>query len=423
MSRRDPRDVLPPAEVERLENGMLLGVLPNPKAPVVATALTYLAGTRDEIAEEGGVAHFLEHMMFKGAERFGPGEIDRLTRAAGGMNNAYTSHDATVYHFTFAADRWRRALDIELDRMTSLTLDPVEVDHERQVILEEIAMYEGEPWDALDLAVMAELYDGHCYGRPVLGTRDSLARIDGDVLRAFHRRFYCPANTVLMIAGDVEPEAARTFVEETFAVADRGHAEPRRPAACRPLTELRRIERRQGEVARLLLALPAPSVHEREHAVLRLLLAVLAEGRSSRLHRALVDEGQCCVWVSADVGETFDPGSVVIAAEVIPGVAPEKVEEILLAEIARLAASPPSAEELARAKHIAYADWVFGLEKIENQAMAMATALSLFDREHPWRYLETLLSVEADELAAVIERHLQPAQGGVVGWSLPQEAA
>ena len=159
----------PAAERARLANGLEVVLIPNRQAPIVTTVLVYRAGARDEAPGASGAAHFLEHMMFKGAALYGPGEIDRRTQALGGMNNAFTSHDATAYYFAFASDRWREALAIERDRMTSLALDPAEFESERQVILEELAMYRDEPWDALELDVQAELYRGHRYGMPVLG--------------------------------------------------------------------------------------------------------------------------------------------------------------------------------------------------------------------------------------------------------------
>jgi zinc protease len=110
--------------LERLSNGLTVCLVENHQAPIVTSALFYRAGTRDEPQGHGGVAHFLEHMMFKGSARYGPGEIDRRTQALGGTNNAFTSHDATGYYFNFASDRWTEALEIEADRMTTLTLDP-----------------------------------------------------------------------------------------------------------------------------------------------------------------------------------------------------------------------------------------------------------------------------------------------------------
>ncbi len=419
----DLRRVLSRPRIRRLDNGLTICIIDNPRVPVVATAVIYRAGTRDESPGLGGAAHFLEHMMFKGSEHFGPGEIDRLTLAQGGSNNAFTSHDSTVYYFTFAADRWQRALDVEVDRMAGLVLDAEEVASERQVILEEIAMYESEPWDALDRAVTSTFFAPHPYGRPVLGTREELETIDGAVLRDFHQQLYRPSNAVLVIAGDVGAS-----VDEVVGGAF--ESLPRMPTNRPPNAdvapraggdELRRLVRHQGEVPRMLLTFPAPAATHPDHAALTLLISILGNGRSSRLHRALVDEGQLCVWVSADLHETVDPGAVAIALEVVPGVEPARVEAEVLRQIDLLRTRGPSDEEVARAKRIIEADWVFAHEKVFQQAFLAGTALALFDLEHPWRYFELLLAAETADLFKIAERYLQPAAGGVLGWSLPRE--
>ena len=140
-------------EVHQLDNGLTVALVYSDQAPIVSTVVWYRIGTAGEGKHEGGIAHFLEHMMFKGSRSYGPGEVDRTTQALGGVNNAFTSHDSTAYYFQFAADCWTTALEIEADRMVELRLDPDEVDHERQVVLEEIAMYESDPWDALERRV------------------------------------------------------------------------------------------------------------------------------------------------------------------------------------------------------------------------------------------------------------------------------
>ena len=417
----DLRGVLPRPRIRRLDNGLTLCVIESHRVPVVATAVVYRAGTRDESPGSGGAAHFLEHMMFKGSERFGTGEIDRLTRALGGSNNAFTSHDSTLYYFTFAADRWQRALEVEADRMAGLVLDPREVASERQVIVEEIAMYEGEPWDALDRAVTSELFAPHPYGRPVLGTREELEAIDAGVLRDFHRRLYRPANAVLVVAGDVDA-AVDERVEEAFGGLEGGPPEPAtsRVSPRDPGVSLRRLERRQGEVPRMLLTFPAPAATDPDHVALTLLVSVLGNGRSSRLHRALVDEGQLCVWVSADLHETVDPGAVSVALEVVPGVDPARVEAEVLRQIDLLRERGPGDDEVARAKRILTADWVFAHEKVHQQAFLAGSALALFDLEHPWRTFDRLLAAEVGDLAATATRYLTPADG-VLGWSRPGE--
>ncbi len=409
--------------VERLDNGLTVCLLINRQAPVVTSALFYRAGTRDEPAGHGGVAHFLEHMMFKGTALYGPGEIDRITQALGGVNNAFTSHDGTAYYFNFAADRWTEALKIEQDRIERLTLDPEQVASERQVILEEIAMYESEPWDSLEMAVHERLFAGHAYGRPVLGTREELLATSGEDLRDFHSRFYRPDNAVLVVAGDLGDDALDA-VESTLGTLPAGAAARRGPAPADVLpTSLVRLERRKGEVARMMIALPAPAGSHPDHPALRLASTLLGDGRTSRLQHALVEDEQLCVWASADLSEGLDASLISFAAEVVPGVEPARVEARVLELIAEVRTRPPSEEELERCRQMAAADWVFGHEKVHQQAVSAGLAMAIFDLGHLDRHLVQLLATTTDRLLEVADLYLRPERGGVVGWSLPKAGA
>ncbi len=406
--------------LEHLDNGLTVCLLENRQAPIVTSALFYKVGTRDEPAGQGGIAHFLEHMMFKGSAHYGPGEIDRKTQALGGSNNAFTSHDSTGYYFNFAADRWTEALAIEVDRMAALTLDPGEVASERQVILEEIAMYDSEPWDALEMEVQAGLFLPHPYGRPVLGTREELLATGADELRAFHGRFYRPGNGVLVVAGDLGPDVMDA-IDATFGRVPGGGEQ--RGGFAPPLSwpqGIRRIERRKGEVARMLLALPAPSGDHPDHPPLRLVTTILAGGRTSRLQDALVDSGQLCAWVSADLSESLDASQLSIAAEVVPGIEPERVEAEVLRLLAELTTKPPTPEEVERARQIATADWVFGHEKVHQQAISLGLSAALFDLDYINRHLAGLLAASPEQVREVVSRYLHPERGAVLGWSLPR---
>jgi zinc protease len=406
--------------LEHLDNGLTVCLLENRQAPIVTSALFYKVGTRDEPAGQGGIAHFLEHMMFKGSARYGPGEIDRKTQALGGSNNAFTSHDSTGYYFNFAADRWTEALAIEVDRMAALTLDPGEVASERQVILEEIAMYDSEPWDALEMEVQAGLFLPHPYGRPVLGTRDELLATGADELRAFHGRFYRPGNGVLVVAGDLGPDVMDA-IDATFGRVPGGGEQ--RGGFAPPLSwpqGIRRIERRKGEVARMLLALPAPSGDHPDHPPLRLVTTILAGGRTSRLQDALVDSGQLCAWVAADLSESLDASQLSLAAEVVPGIEPERVEAEVLRLLADLVTHPPTPEEVERARQIATADWVFGHEKVHQQAISLGLSATLFDLDYVNRHLAGLLAASPEQVTEVVSRYLHPERGAVLGWSLPR---
>lgn len=406
--------------LERLGNGLTVCLLENRQAPIVTSALFYRAGTRDEPAGHTGIAHFLEHMMFKGSARYGPGEIDRRTQALGGSNNAFTSHDATGYYFNFAADRWAESLEIEADRIEALTLDPDQVASERQVILEEIAMYDSEPWDALEMAVHELLFGAHGYGRPVLGTRETLLATGPDDLRDFHRRFYRPDNAVLVVAGEHGERILETVERSLGRVP--GGAE-RRAGRTVPTTvpgSLVRLERRKGEVARILLALAAPAGDHPDHPALRLLATLLAGGRTSRLHCALVDEGQICSWVEADLSEGLDASLITVSAEVVPGVEPARVEAEVFRLLDDVFRHPPDEEEIERARQIATADWVFGHERVHQQAISLGLAVALFDAGHLDRHLRGLLETGPERLLEVAERYLHPERGAVLGWSLPR---
>jgi len=421
--------------VERLANGLTVALVDNPQAPLVTTALCYRAGTRDEPAGHGGVAHFLEHMMFKGSAHFGPGEVDRRTQALGGANNAFTSHDATTYYFSFAADRWQIALDIEADRMAGLSLEPREVESERRVILEEIAMYEDDPWDALDQEVERTMFDGHPYGRPVLGTREELLATGPAELAAFHRARYRPGAAVLAVAGDLSSLAgagrapaegrkrALDRVREAFEeVPDGGGSRPAVPTPARP-SHCVRIERRRGEVARMMLALPAPAAASPDFPAARLLASLLGAGRGSRLYRVLVDEGQLCSWTAAGLSEALDPTSMTVVAEVLPGVEPERVEAAVFNILADLATRPPTAAETARAREVLLADWAFGHERISQQGLTVAADLALLGQGWTEATLQEMAALGREDLFRAAANLLRPERGSVLGWSLPAAGA
>ncbi|MGE0641638.1 MAG: M16 family metallopeptidase [Thermoanaerobaculia bacterium] len=408
------------AERHRFANGFELVLLPNSQAPIVTSVLVYRAGGRDESAGASGAAHFLEHMMFKGSGRFGPGEIDRRTQALGGVNNAFTSHDQTAYYFAFAADRWQEALEIERDRMTSLTLDPAEIASERQVILEELAMYRDDPWDDLELAVQSELYAGHPYAVPVLGREEDLERMDRDALMAFYRSYYDPANALLVVSGELDGTVRRA-VEEAFASLPGTSTGRPLPPLLAPVTGERRVERvvPGAEVNRMLVALPAPAPDHADFPGVRMLSCLLGSGRSSRLHREFVDVGQRCLSADCALAEMDFASHFVFSFELLPGVDPEEIEARLDTILQGLRDEAPGEEELERARRVHLADWVFQLERIHQQAIHAALAAAQGDILLPERQLAAAMAAEPGALRLLAERYLDPRRGVVRGLSRP----
>ena len=403
-----------------LDNGLSILFLPVRQSRLVATVMAYRVGAADEEDEIAGIAHFLEHMMFKGSRGFGLGEIDRRTQILGGWNNAFTSHDSTAYVFGFASDRWEDALEMEADRMQGLLLDAQQVESERRVVKEEISMYMDDPWDCLELEVHRAFFGRHPYARPILGTRESLAQIEVADLRSFHDVHYRPQNAVLAIAGDASFDAVESAVERCFSrVPPRQGTPPPGVAPCEGLTGLRRVERRKGETSRFLLALPAPPATDPEHAGLVLATTILGSGRTSRLYRRLVEDLRLCSRISADVTETRQPGVTTVMAEAMPGASPAAIESEIFAVLHDLASASPSCEETARARSMLIADWVFGHERVHQQAMLAAMAETVFSADYPARHLQAIADCLPADITRCATAYLSPVRGSVVGWSLP----
>jgi zinc protease len=421
------------AGAQALDSGLTVVLLPRADAESIATVMCYQVGSRDEKSNEAGLAHFLEHMMFKGSAHYPPGAIDSVTQGLGGTNNAFTSHDVSAYHFQFERSSWEEALRIEADRMRGLSLLPEEVESEREVILEEIRMVEDDPWDALEQAVARRLFGCHPYGRPVLGTSQSLRGLDGAALDSFHRRHYRPERAVLVAAGGLPPDAMDRVAGVLDAGAlGNGHSEAggvSAPFAGRPHVEppvfaaapARRVELRRGETARLLVAHPAPAADDPFHVHVRLALTVLASGRASRIQRDLVELKPLALWASGASSGHRLGGMSTLTAEAAVGVEPARLEEEVCVRIDGLAANPPSVEELERAKRALFADWVFMHERVAERAISTALEHALFFPGFSRDSYELLARATAADVSEACAVWLAPATR-IVGWSLPSDA-
>ncbi len=230
-----------------------------------------------------------------------------------------------------------------------------------------------------------------------------------------------PANAVLVIAGDVG-EDALDAAERRFGDLP-SRPPPRRAASAPPPRGgRRRLVRRHGELPRLTWSVTAPAWSDPRHAALRLLTQLLTEGKSSVLHRALVEEGQLCSWVAADLAAALEPGAWSVATELLPGIEPERVEAELFRVIASVLEGGLDAAQLERARRTYEADWIFGHERIHQRALTLASALAHFDAGFPERYFAAVLAADRDRLLDV-GREVLRFDSGVLGWSLPESEA
>jgi zinc protease len=405
----------------RLANGLRILVAERHLDPVVAVMLAYRVGAADEREHEAGASHLLEHMMFKGSELFGKGEVDALTARLGGQNNAYTSYDHTAYWFEFASDRWERALEVEADRMRGLTLDPTEFAAEREVVLEELAMGEDEPWSVLGKRVEAALFQRHAYGRPIIGYADALRGMTPEGLAAYHRRFYQPANATLVVAGDVKPSRVVAAARKHFGkIAARPLPErPFAPPIEEPAGEVRLEMRWPDSSRRLCMAWPTVKVGDPDDDLLDLVLAVLVTGRRARLQRELVLDTGLATGVSAHNDTRVASGAFWLMVDVARTADRAQVEAAIDRELERLATEVLSAKELRRAVSMLVASEAHEGETVSD----LAHELGGFAVDADWRIAfdaeRRLARVRARDVRACVRRWLG-RERRVVGWCLPE---
>jgi zinc protease len=382
-----------------LPNGLTVLAKPVRTAPVVSFSVWYRAGSRNEHTGITGVSHLLEHMLFKGTQRFQLGEISRTLSLNGAAFNASTYYDWTNYYATIAADRLELAMEIEADRMVNSRIDADDLAGEMTVVRSELEGGENNPGRLLWQAMVATAFQAHPYQWPVIGWRSDVENVPRDAIHAYYRRHYGPNNAVVVVVGDVDPDDAVRLVDKHFGAIPPIPAPPAVYTAEPPQRGERRvIVRRAGSLPIVSIAWKAPSARHPDGYALDVLATVLGEGRTSRLYQALVEKN---VASRADAGSPSlrDPFLFYVSATARPGVTAEQLEASLLAEVARVTAEPITAEELARVQRRAEADFVFQVDSVTSQARALGYWAMIGD----WRFLDTYL----DRLRALTPADVQ----------------
>ena len=388
----------PPASFT-LQNGLQVVVIPDHRTPVVTQMIWYKVGSADETPGKSGLAHFLEHLMFKGTAKHPAGEFSKTVVQVGGNENAFTSTDYTGYYQRVPRDQLARMIEFEADRMTGLILKDENVLPERDVVLEEFNMRVANNPDArLSEQIMAALYLNHPYGRPVIGWHQEIEKLDREDALAFYKRFYAPNNATLIIAGDVEANEVRPLVEKFYGPIPAQPSIPARrvrpqepvPAAPRTVTlSDPRVE--QTSIRRYYLVPSSTTAAAGESAALDVLAQLMGNGSNSYLYRALVIDKPLAISAGAGYqGTSLDPTQFQISVSPRPGVEFSQVEQGIDAVIADLAQNPPRAEDLERVKTQLIAEAVYAQDNQATMARwyggALTSGLSIEDiRSWPQR--------------------------------------
>ena len=422
----------PRATEFRLDNGMQVVVIPDTRAPVVTHMVWYKVGAADEPAGASGIAHFLEHLMFKSTEKIPIGEFSKIVARLGGQDNAFTSQDVTAYFQRIAKEQLPRVMEMEADRMVNLRLTEKEVLTERDVILEERrSRVENNPSAILDEQMDAALYLSHPYQVPVIGWAHEIAQLGPKDAMDYYKRFYAPNNAILVVSGDVTPDEVKRLAEATYGKLKANpevgaeRVRPKEP----PHRAARRLELKDARAGkpslhRTYIAPSYTSAEKGDAEALDLLMKIVGGGSTSRLYKSLVMEQKIASsaggWYS---GSALDYGKIGVYAVGTDAASLDKIEASIDAVLDDVKRNGVTQAELDRAKASFLADYIYESDSQNTLARrygwALAVGRTLADVEG---WPDAVSKVTLDDLKRVAEKHLD-IKASVTGRLLPEAPA
>lgn len=412
-----------------LENGLEVVVIPDHRAPVATHMLWYKVGSADEEPGKSGIAHFFEHLMFKGTSTYPSGEFSAAIAAVGGSENAFTSYDYTAYYQQIAPTELQDMMRFEADRMRNLVLSEENIETERQVVLEERRQRtDNVPASILSEELNATLYQNHPYGIPVIGWQQEIEGLTHDDLKSFYDRYYTPNNAVLVVAGDVNADQVRAMAEETYGKVARG---PDLPPRARPMEPDQKTTRDvtlrdpRVTVPNMSINWYVPSARRAEKGefeALAILSEVLGEGLRSRLYQDLVvKQGIASSAGSYLQGASYDYSALVIYGEPRGEADLETVEAALVAQIEKIKSEGITQKELDTARTKILRDQIFMRDSQVRSANLFGAVLATGGTVEDITGLpERLDAVTVEAVQAVAKRYLDMGHA-VKGYLLPEE--
>ncbi len=409
-----------------LSNGMTLIVQPDRRAPTAVHMVWVRVGSIDETDGTSGVAHVLEHMLFKGTPRLAEGEFSRRVAAAGGRDNAFTSRDVTAYHQQVPAHQLEAMMALEADRFAHNQWPDDAFVREMSVVMEERRQrVEESPQARLFELFNATAFTAHPYRRPIIGWMSDLQSLTPDDVRQFYRRWYVPANAAVVVVGDVDVEQVRDMAERHYGRISAASVPARKPQLEPPQVGVRRVTLRgRTQQPLLLMGYKAPALADpeatdaasRDALALTLLAAVLDGHSAARLERSLVQGGLGGERLADQVGASFGlsgrgPPLFMLSGAPVAGVSPERLEAALKAEVARIARDGLSPAELERVKNQWSASEVFKRDSMFAQARELGSHwVQGWSPTASDRILQRLRAVTAEEVQSVARRYFSDDQ-------------
>ena len=399
-----------------LDNGMKVIVIPDRRAPVVTHMVWVRVGSADEELGKSGIAHYLEHLLFKGTERLKPGEFSKIIRLNGGEDNAFTSYDFTAYFERIATDRLELVMDLGADRFANTVFSDEDVKTELEVVKEERrSRTDNNPAALMREQLSAVAYTAHTYGRPIIGWMSEVENLTAADAQAFYRKYYTPSNAALVVAGDVDPEKVFELAEKHYGKLKNTAPTPSRDRTQEPKPiAAKRVEMSDPRVASPSIARKylVPGVNQAPPGVseaLDVLGQVLGNGPSSYLYTELVTRQKIASQVSSwHNGDTLDGGEVNISMAPAPGVDVKVAEEALDAALHKLFKEGVSDERVERARSQLIASNVYAIDSQFRLAYIFGAAFAIGRSvEHTKQWSDRIKQVTTEQVNEAARTYLR----------------
>jgi len=408
-----------------LENGLTVLTKEVHTAPVVTVQVWYKVGSRNEEPGVNGIAHQLEHMMFKGTKNR-PIQFGRLFSALGSDSNAFTSYDQTAYYGTVERNKLKALLVLEADRMQNSLIDTEQLGSEKRVVISELQGYENSPEYRLNRAVMQAAFPNHGYGLPVGGTKADVAKFTVEQVQKYYHKFYNPDNAILVIVGDFQTSSTLETVKEIFGKLPKSQESNVKSQESTVNSQQLSVSaspivlREAGAGKLLQVVYPLPDVNHPDVPALEVMDYILTEGRSSRLYQALVESGLASE-ITAYVSSLRESGWYDLLVTAAPNQNLKKIDSVLNQAIANLVKTGLTPEEVNRAKTQLEASVILSNRDISNQAMQLGNdETTAGDYRYTERYLAGVRKVNPADVVAVVNKYLK-SEARTVGWFEPSQ--
>jgi zinc protease len=412
-------------KVFKLDNGLKILLLEDHDIPNIALYTFFRVGSRNERPGLTGVSHFIEHMMFNGSKKFGPGDFDRKMEFAGGSNNAFTGDDMTGYTDWFPAAALEAMIDMEADRMQSLLLDPKVLESERGVIASERRMGVENNNDAiLSENVRATAIMAHPYHWDVIGWMSDIQNWKRDDIMNYYRTYYSPNNAILIVVGDFDSTKTLALIKKYYNGIPAGPPPPAvttvEPPQMGPKTVL---IRKQAQAPSFEMVYHAPNCTSPDFYPLSVLDLVLMNGQSSRLYRRLVRDEQLAISVGGGISETIDPHLFTVNVKPRPGADLNRIEAVIEEELGKVKSTGITEQEYQKALNMIRSQFYFSLQTISGKANQLGVAEVLYGNfENLFTQMDKYAAVKREMIPEAAKQYLTE-NNKTVGKLIPEGGA